>query len=260
MHIVDSQGNYLEVASLAAPAGSTGGRKPLVFLHEGLGSVAQWRDWPAQLCAATGRPGWLYSRRGYGRSSPIVDVRGSGRLGPGYLHHEALEVLPQLLAQLGLEQPIVLGHSDGASIALIHAAHHPVTACVVLAPHVMAQEVSLAAIAQARQEFEHGTLRQRLKRFHADVDSAFWQWNDAWQSPDFLDSFDIRAECRRISAPLLAIQGLDDEYASLAHLHELQRAVPQTRLLEISACGHTPQRDRPEVVNHAIAAFLQPIA
>ena len=260
MHIVDSQGNNLEVAPLAAPAGSAGGRRPLVFLHEGLGSVAQWRDWPAQLCAATGRPAWLYSRHGYGRSSPVADVRGAGRLGPDYLHHQALQVLPQLLQHLGLTQPILVGHSDGASIALIHAAHHPVTACVVLAPHVMAQEVSLAAIAQARQAFEQGTLRERLKRFHDDVDSAFWQWNDVWQSPDFLGSFDIRAECQRISAPLLAIQGLDDEYASLAHLHELQRAAPHSRLLEVPACGHSPHRDQPEVVNAAIAAFLDSVA
>lgn len=258
---IELPGLSLEVQAIPAPAESDddAARAPLVFLHEGLGSVAQWRGWPAQLCAATKRAGWLYSRRGYGRSSPVPDVRGAGRLGPDYLHHQALQVLPQLLQRLGLRQPILVGHSDGASIALIHAAHHPVTACVVMAPHVMAQEVSLAAIRQARDEFETGTLRQRLARFHDDVDSAFWQWNDAWLSPAFM-AFDIRAECRAITAPLLAIQGLDDEYASLAHLHELQRAAPQTHLLELPACGHTPQRDQPEAVNAAIGAFLAGMA
>jgi pimeloyl-ACP methyl ester carboxylesterase len=104
-----------------------------VFLHEGLGSVAQWRDWPARLCAATGRAGWVYSRRGYGRSSPVPDVRGAGRLQPDYMHREALQVLPALLARLDIERPVLVGHSDGATIALIHAAHQPVAACVAMA-------------------------------------------------------------------------------------------------------------------------------
>ena len=259
MQGVDIDGVFLELAALPAPAGSPTGRAPLVFLHEGLGSVALWRDWPARLCAATGRAGWMYSRRGYGHSSPIVDVRGSGRLPPNYLHREALEVLPAVLKRLSIERPVLVGHSDGATIALIHAAHHPVAACVVMAPHEMVEDVALRAIEQTRQAFENGPLRQRLARFHQDVDSAFWQWCDAWLNPAF-HGFDIRDECRAITAPLLAIQGLEDEYATLAQLHELQRAVPHARLLEVPACGHSPQRDQPEAVNAAIGAFLACIA
>lgn len=259
MQAIDIDSVRLQVAAIAAPAGSPARRAPLVFLHEGLGSVAQWRDWPAQLCAATGRAGWAYSRRGYGRSSPVPDVRGAGRLQPDYMHCEALHVLPRLLAALGVEQPVLVGHSDGATIALIHAAHHRLTACVVMAPHLMVEDVSVRSIEQARQAFEHGPLRQRLARFHDDVDGAFWQWNDIWLSPAFR-AFDIRDECRAITAPLLAIQGLQDEYGTLAQIHELQRAVPHARLLEVPACGHSPHRDQPAAVNAAIAAFLGSIA
>lgn len=259
MQAIDIDGVRLEVAAIAAPAGSPAGRAPLVFLHEGLGSIALWRDWPASLCAATGRAGWVYSRRGYGQSSAVPNVRGAGRLQPDYMHREALHVLPRLLAALGLERPVLVGHSDGATIALIHAAHHPVAACVVMAPHLMVEEVSVRSIEQARHAYQHGPLRQRLARFHADVDGAFWQWNDIWLSPAFR-AFDIRDECRAITAPLLAIQGLDDEYGTLAQIHDLQRAAPHARLLEVPACGHSPHRDQPSAVNAAIAAFLDSIA
>ncbi|HOV19354.1 alpha/beta fold hydrolase [Ottowia sp.] len=259
MQAIDIDGVRLEVAAIAAPAGSPAGRAPLVFLHEGLGSIALWRDWPASLCAATGRAGWVYSRRGYGQSSAVPNVRGAGRLQPDYMHREALHVLPRLLAALGLERPVLVGHSDGATIALIHAAHHPVAACVVMAPHLMVEDVSVRSIEQARQAYQHGPLRQRLARFHADVDGAFWQWNDIWLSPAFR-AFDIRDECRAITAPLLAIQGLDDEYGTLAQIHDLQRAAPHARLLEVPACGHSPHRDQPSAVNAAIAAFLDSIA
>ena len=255
MRFVDIDGIRLELQHVPVPAGAAPAAAPLVFLHEGLGSVALWRDWPARLCAATGRTGWVYSRRGYGRSSPVPDVRGAGRLPPDYLHREALHVLPRLLRALDIERPVLVGHSDGATITLIHAAHHPVTAGVAMAPHVMVEDICLRAIEQTRQAFESGGLRARLARFHDDVDGAFWQWNDVWLSPAFR-AFDIRAECRAITAPLLAIQGLDDEYGTLAQVHELQRAVPHARLLELPACGHSPQRDQPEAVNAAIVNFL----
>ena len=259
MRIVDIDGIRLELQHVPLPAGAAPAAAPLVFLHEGLGSVALWRDWPARLCAATGRAGWVYSRRGYGRSSPVPDVRGAGRLPPDYLHREALHVLPRLLRALDIERPVLVGHSDGATIALIHAAHHRLTACVVMAPHLMVEDVSVRSIEQARQAFEHGPLRQRLARYHDDVDGAFWQWNDIWLSPAFR-AFDIRDECRAITAPLLAIQGLQDEYGTLAQIHDLQRAVPHARLLEVPACGHSPHRDQPAAVNAAIAAFLGSIA
>ena len=266
MELVDIDGLFLEVQPIAAPAGSNSALPPLVFLHEGLGSVAMWRDWPAKLCAATGRAGWVYSRQGYGQSSPVPDVRGeprqnaqgqrSGRLLPDYLHREALHVLPRLLARLGVVQPVLVGHSDGATIALIHAAHHPVAACVVQAPHVMVEDLSIQSISDARDAFTTTALRERLARYHADVDGAFWQWNDVWLSEAFR-SFDIRGEIRSIRAPLLAIQGLDDAYGTLAQIRDIQTAVPHAELLELPDCGHSPFKDQPEAVNAAIAAFLQ---
>jgi pimeloyl-ACP methyl ester carboxylesterase len=239
---------------------------PLVFQHEGLGSVSQWTqrglDWPQALCAATGRAAVLYSRRGYGQSEPVPDRRGAGRLGPDYMHRQAWEVLPALLQALQLEQPVLLGHSDGATIALLHASRYSVTACVAMAPHVLVEDLAVEAIARARAAFEAAGpggqpgLRERLARHHADVDGAFWQWNEVWLSAAFR-SFDIRPECRAISAPLLLIQGLDDEYGTLRQLDEIALAAPQARQLRLADCGHSPQRDQPEKSLQAIADFLK---
>lgn len=254
MNLIEINGIALETHGIAAPAGADPAA-PLVFLHEGLGSVAMWRDWPDQLCAATGRAGLVFSRRGYGRSSPVPDVRGSGCLAPDYMHREAWEVLPALLARLGIERPVLVGHSDGGSIALLHASRFPVTACIVMAPHVIVEDVSVAAITQARDAYAAG-LRERLARYHADVDVAFWQWNDVWLS-DAFRSFDIREECRAITAPLLAIQGEDDPYGTMAQIDEIASRAPQTRLLKLPDCGHSPHKDRPLVVEQAILEFLQ---
>ncbi|WP_137895844.1 alpha/beta hydrolase [Ramlibacter sp. 2FC] len=263
MNSVDINGIRLEIEQIPAPAATAAA--PLVFLHEGLGSVAMWRDWPAQVCAATGRAGLVYSRQGYGRSAPTPDVRGepaerdgrrSGRLRPDYMHREALQVLPALLERLEIVRPVLVGHSDGATIALLHASRHPVAACVVLAPHVIVEELSVQAIAQAREAYLSGDLRARLARHHTDVDCAFWQWNEVWLSPEFRD-FDIRQDCRRIGAPLLAIQGIEDPYGTLAQIHDIAAAAPQARLLELPACGHSPHRDQAGAVTAAIADFLR---
>jgi pimeloyl-ACP methyl ester carboxylesterase len=250
---IQVNGVGLEVQRISAPAGSA--RAPIVFLHEGLGSVAMWRDWPGQVCAATGRPGVVYSRRGYGNSDAIADVRGSGRLGPDYMHREALDVLPALLEELGIAQPILLGHSDGGTIALIHAAHLPVGACMVMAPHVFVEDVSVAAIAQARDAFGTADLRSRLARFHKDVDCAFWQWNDVWLSDEFR-AFDIRSECRRITAPVLAIQGRDDVYGTLAQVEEIAPTQGPFACHVIEQCGHSPHRDQPAAVLERVRTFL----
>lgn len=265
MQQVDIDGALLEVRQIAAPANGSTALAPLVFLHEGLGSVAMWRDWPASLCAATGRAGVVYSRQGYGRSSPVPDVRGaprelpggqrSGRLQPDYMHREALQVLPRLLHRLGLARPVLVGHSDGGTIALIHAAHHPVTACVVLAPHVMVEDISVQSIEQARRAYLDGDLRARLARYHADVDVAFWQWNEVWLSPAFR-AFDIRGEVRAITAPLLAIQGTEDPYGTMAQIDDLAAAVPHAQLVKLPGCGHSAHKDQPEAVNAAIVAAL----
>jgi pimeloyl-ACP methyl ester carboxylesterase len=256
----------LEVLHLPKPAK---GQNPhtLIFLHEGLGSVAQWRDWPAQLCQQLGCAGWVYSRRGYGQTAPVPDVSGpsrsvgepsqrQGRLLPDYMHHEALEVLPALLKAVSVERPVLLGHSDGGSIALIHASHFDVAACIVMAPHVMVEDLSIQAIKDAKRAYEHGPLRQRLALFHADVDSAFWQWNDVWLSEAFR-SFDIRRELGGISAPLLAIQGEADPYGTMAQIDDIAKAVPHAQLLKLPDCGHSPQRDQSEAVEKAVRAFVQ---
>lgn len=266
MKHIDIAGIGLEVAHIPGPAE----RAPLVFLHEGLGSVAMWqqrgRHWPAELCAATGRAGWLYSRRGYGQSDPVADVRGQprwqgpwhiGRHEPDYMHHEAWQVLPALLHALGVSQPVLVGHSDGATIALLHASRYPVSACVAMAPHVFIEEIALSAIAKAKALYEGDPdgLRQRLMRYHADVDNAFWQWNDVWLSPAFRH-FDIRTECKAIAAPLLMVQGLGDEYGTLAQLNEIGRAAPHAQRVELPDCGHSPHRDQPEALTGAVVDFL----
>ena len=256
MNFANICGTQLEVQHIDGPAG----RAPVVFLHEGLGSVSLWtqrgRSWPEALCRASGRAGLVYSRRGYGQSDPVPDVRNTGRLAPDYMHKEAWEVLPALLEERDIKKPVLLGHSDGASIALLHASHHPVSAAIVMAPHLMVETVALQAITEAAVAFESGELRERLARHHADVEGAFWQWNDVWLSDPFR-SFDIRPECQRIREPLLAIQGLDDAYGSMAQLDELALAAPHTVQLRLGACGHSPQRDQPEKTLSAIVDFLQ---
>lgn len=258
-------GVALETEHIDGPAD----RAPLVFLHEGLGSVSMWgqrdRYWPRELCAATGRAGWVYSRRGYGRSDPIEDVRGAprpsgfwsaGRHQPDYMHREALDVLPALLAAWGVREPVLVGHSDGATIALLHAAHCPTAASVVMAPHAFVEDVAIRSITAAREAYDSG-LRDRLARHHTDVDNAFWQWNDVWLSEAF-GRFNIQDECRRIASPLLLVQGKADEYGTLEQLRAIERAVPHARTLELDDCGHSPHRDRPRELTSAIADFLAP--
>lgn len=275
MDSVEIQGVRLEVAPIPGPPD----RSPLVFLHEGLGSVAMWRQrgrhWPEELCAATGRAGWLYSRRGYGQSDPVPDVRGPsrwqggwhiGRHEPDYMHLEAAQVLPALLAQLGITRPVLVGHSDGATIALLHASQHPVIACVAIAPHVTVETVARHAIDQARQLYLRdngqggpGGLRERLSRYHADVDNAFWQWNDVWLS-DAFRAFNIRADLSGITAPLLAVQGDRDEYGTLNQLEQVQSATAHARLRVLTGCGHSPHRDQPDALTEAVAGFLSAVA
>lgn len=257
MERVDIKGIALEIQRIAAPVGAPA-KAPIVFLHEGLGSVAMWGSWPQRVCDASGRAGIVYSRRGYGQSDFVPDVRGSGRLSAEYLHQEAWEVLPDLLATLGVERPVLLGHSDGGSISLLCASRHRLSACIVMAPHVVVEDISLAAIAQARNEFVEGSLRSRLARYHADVDSAFWQWNDVWLS-DAFRGFDIRPDCRRIEAPVLAIQGEQDPYGTMRQIEEIaptRGVVAQCRLAD---CGHSPHRDQADRTLSAVKQFLAPL-
>jgi len=230
----------------------------LVFLHEGLGSVSMWRDFPERLCDAGGFRGLVYSRPGYGRSTP----RPSGeRWPPSFMHEQARALLPALLAALGVdrepEPPWLLGHSDGASIALIHAAASPTRAAglILLAPHVFVEDLSIASIQAARTAYQTTALRERLARYHADPDSAFWGWNDAWLDPAFR-SWSIESLLPDIRCPVLAVQGRDDAYGTLAQVEAIAAAVPQTDLLVLEACGHSPQRDQPERVIRAAGEFV----
>jgi pimeloyl-ACP methyl ester carboxylesterase len=255
----------LRIGSTFAPRSS-----PIIFLHEGLGSVAMWRDFPQQLCAATGRAGLVYSRRGYGQSDAIPDVRGAGRLKPDYMHSEAWDVLPELLRIEGIQKPVLLGHSDGGTIALLHAAKFEAEACIVMAPHLFVEDISIAAITQAREAYERADLRERLAKYHANVDCAFWQWNDIWLSSEFR-SFNIQAECQNISCPILAIQGHDDPYGTMAQIDALggielnsssqigQSPAKNLRrvLLKIEQCGHSPHRDQTAQVSKAVQNFLR---
>jgi len=246
----------LEVQRIAGDAA----RPTMVFLHEGLGSVSMWSSregsWPQSVCDAAGAPGIVFSRRGYGRSDAVADVRGAGRLPPDYMHREAFGVLPALLSALGIERPLLVGHSDGGTIALLHASRHPVAGCVVMAPHVIVEDLSIASIGQARVAYESGELRQRLARHHADVDCAFWQWNDVWLSQAFR-SFDIRSDCRSIRAPVLAIQGRDDPYGTLRQVQEIAPTQGPLRIEVIDRCGHSPHKDHPQQVRDLVAGFAR---
>ena len=234
------------------------GRPLLVFLHEGLGSLAMWKDFPARLCDALGWRGLVYSRPGYGRSTP----RGAEEAWDlDFMHRQAHEVLPALFEALDVdvrrEPPWLFGHSDGGSIALLHAASFPdrVAGAVVVAPHILVEDLSVASIEQARIAYESTDLRARLAKYHDDPDSAFWGWNRIWLHPRFR-AWSIEAELATIACPLLAVQGLDDEYGTLEQIRGIARRVPQTRLLEIPACGHSPHRDQPQVLVDAVARFV----
>jgi pimeloyl-ACP methyl ester carboxylesterase len=236
--------------------GSTAGTAPvIVFLHEGLGSVAMWRDFPARLCEAAGARGLVYSRPGYGRSTPRAAEE---KWQPDFMHRQAREVLPALLRALGVERPWLFGHSDGGSIALLYAAAFPgaLQGAIVLAPHILVEEVSVTSIAQARDAYLNTDLRARLARYHDDPDSAFWGWNDIWLTPAFR-AWSIEDEIAAIRCPLLAVQGVDDEYGTLEQIRGIARRVPQTQLLELPDCGHSPHKDQPDQVIAAATAFLR---
>jgi pimeloyl-ACP methyl ester carboxylesterase len=230
----------------------------LVFLHEGLGSVALWRDWPRQVCDAGGFRGLVYSRPGYGRSTP----RPHDEKWPvDFMHTQALEVLPALLLEVGVdaaaEPPWLIGHSDGGSIALIHAAGFPecVAGLVVLAPHVFVEDVSIRSIERARHTYLTTDWKVKLARYHDDPDSAFWGWNDIWLDPAFRH-WSIEAILPAITKPVLAVQGEDDEYGTMAQVDRIARRVPQAQLLKLAACGHSPQGDQPRRVIQAIVDFI----
>ncbi len=231
---------------------------PIVFLHEGLGTLAMWGGFPQRLCDAGGFRGLLYSRYGYGGSTARP---GREQWPLDYLEREARQLLPDFLRAVGADaRPWLFGHSDGASIALIYAAALPnaLAGAVVLAPHIFVEEATIAGIAAARRSYETSDLRQRLARRHADPDAAFWRWHDRWTDPAFRD-WNIEALLPAIRCPLLAIQGEGDEYATMAQLDGIKRQAPQTELLKLAACRHSPHRDQPQAVIDAVIQFIRDV-
>jgi len=231
----------------------------IVFLHEGLGSVAMWKDFPEKFCDAGGFRGLVYSRPGYGRSTPRQvdewwDV--------DFMHQQAHEVLPAFLDAVGVhEKPWLLGHSDGGSIALLYAARFPerLAGLVLMAPHIFVEDITVTNIVIAREAYLQTDLPARLGRYHDSADSAFWGWNRIWLHPPFRH-WNIERELDGIRCPLLAIQGVDDEYGTLEQIRGIARRAPQTELLEHDNCGHSPHRDQPDSVMIAGARFIHNIS
>jgi pimeloyl-ACP methyl ester carboxylesterase len=250
---VEIRGRRIEVRTIAGEPG----RPALVFLHEGLGSVAMWRGFPARVAETTGCPALVYSRYGYGGSDLL-----EAPFAVDYMHREAQETLPALLGRLGVERPILVGHSDGASIALIYAGTHSeaVRGLVVLAPHVFVEDLSVRSIAEAKVAFETTEMQKKLARYHTDARRTFYGWNDIWLHPDFR-RWNIEAYLPRIRCPVLAVQGEDDEYGTMAQIETIAaRVTGACELVRIAACGHRLHRDQHDLTLDAIARFVARIA
>jgi len=235
-------------------------RPLVVFLHEGLGSVSMWRDYPRMLCEAGDLRGLVLSRYGYGRSTPRPHDE---KWGADFMHRQAREALPALFDALEIGpgrrhgKPWLLGHSDGGSIALIHAASFPdaVAGLIVLAPHTVVEDISVRSIAETRRAYLETDLRTRLARYHDDVDSAFWGWNDIWLDPA-CRQWDLRPLLPAIACPVLAVQGEDDAYGTMAQIEGIHRYAPRASLLKLARCGHSPHRDQPARLTEAAVDFI----
>jgi len=241
--------------TLWIPAANTNA-PPIVMLHEGLGSIAHWRDFPSRLADRTGCGVLVYSRYGYGNSDRLAEKRPVE-----YMHREGEVVLPALLEQLGIAKPVLLGHSDGASIAIIFAGKYPeaTRALILEAPHVFVEDVSVESIARAKTVYETTDLARKLARYHAHPDETFWGWNDIWLDPQFR-SWNIEGCLGKIHCPVLVIQGEDDEYGTTGQVEAIQARVPQAEVLLLPNCGHSPHRDQPGATLERIAKFIAEIS
>ena len=249
MPFISAAGRSLEYQRIEADP-----EKPvLVFLHEGLGSITQWRDFPRDVSVATGCPALVYARYGYGQSDALAEPRPLD-----FMHTEARVALPELLAALGISNPILIGHSDGASIALIHAgAGHPVRGVVVEAPHVMIEQHNMNGIRAALHTFESTDLPQKLGRHHRDAKKMFYGWHDAWMSPEF-QRWNIENVLAGIRCPLMAIQGEDDAYGTMAQLDAIARQVSgPCELVKLADCGHTPHKEQRDRTFAAMTRFVK---
>lgn len=240
-------GRRLEAVELAGSPDE----RPLVLLHEGLGSVSAWRDFPAALQRATARRIIVFSRFGHGSSDAPAAPRTAA-----FFHEEALDVLPEVLSRIDAEEPVVVGHSDGASIALIHAAANPVRGLVLLAPHVFVENITLDAIRQTRDRFVKADLRERLARHHDDPEVAFRNWCDVWLDPDFR-TWTLEGDAEHVTCPVLLIQGADDPYGTLDQLDRIEARVQGPVRRVVVPGGHSPHREVPELVVREITGFVE---
>ena len=228
------------------------GRATIVMLHEGLGSIALWKDFPQRLATATGCSVLVYSRYGHGSSDRLMEKRSVE-----FMHHEGEVVLPELLDKLNIHRPILLGHSDGGSISIIFAGKHPgaVRGLILEAPHVFVEDLTIASIEQAKVTYEMTDLPKRLGRYHAHVDATFWGWNDIWLDPKFR-AWNIEEYLPAIRCPILCIQGEDDEYGTAAQVKAIAAVAPQTDVVMLPDCKHSPHRDQPEQTLQRMVEFV----
>jgi len=235
---------FVRVAPVDAPV--------IVFLHEGLGSVAMWRDFPDRIAHAAGCNALIYSRYGYGGSDPLTTARDVR-----FMHDEALYALPEMLDKLGVVRPILFGHSDGASIALIHAGvgARPVMTEILMAPHVLVEDITIENIEAAKHAFETSDLPQKLAKYHANVDLTFRGWNDIWLHPAFR-TWNIEEFVPKVACPILVIQGEDDEYGTMDQVARIERSAADVEVLKLADCGHSPHRDKPDAVIAATVRFI----
>jgi pimeloyl-ACP methyl ester carboxylesterase len=236
-----------------APRQRRAGAPTIVFLHEALGSVSVWRDFPRKVAGATGCDVVAYSRQGFGQSSPRLEPYDTR-----FLHHESLVVLPAVLDALGVERPMLFGHSDGGSMALIAAGagRTSYSGIVVLAPHLFVEPESLAGIHAAIDLWATTDFSTRLARHHRDAAMVFRRWHEVWLDPSHR-TWNIEAFVRQISCPVLAIQGTEDEYATMTQLDAIARLAPDVELLKLEHCGHSPHRDQPDAVISATMRFVE---
>ncbi|QDF98448.1 alpha/beta hydrolase [Azoarcus sp. DD4] len=255
MKSVNINGTHLEYVRLPS-AHPREGAPAIVFLHEGLGSVSMWRDFPQKVADATGCEAVVYSRAGYGRSDPAPLPRAVG-----YMHDEGLAVLPALLAALDLDRPILFGHSDGGSIALICAGgtDTPLAGVIAMAPHVLVEDISVKSIAQAKVAWTTTDLPARLGKYHNDVDAVFRGWNDIWLHQDFR-AWNIEEYLPRIAVPVMAIQGEDDEYGTMDQIERIDAQAKDVELVKLADCRHSPHKDQPQAVIDAVVEFVERIA
>jgi pimeloyl-ACP methyl ester carboxylesterase len=225
----------------------------IVMLHEGLGSIALWKDFPQRLAGRTGCGVLAYSRYGHGNSDRLLEKRPVS-----FMHREGQVVLPQLLNAFGIERPILFGHSDGGSIALLHASTFPDSdqALILEAPHVFVEDLSVASIAEAKVNFQTTDFREKLTKYHAHVDETFWGWNDIWLDPAFR-SWNIESYLDAIRCPILCIQGEQDEYGNPAQVEAIRSRVPDTELVMLADCKHSPHRDQREATLEAVDVFMK---